>query len=668
MDSLVQASIDLDLVVSEAALRSTPEPDHCAIFDKAFRYLVQEGDDGTLGRPGFETLTYSQVLQLDFLVVGNLLRCHQRDLSSPTVTSFQGAKLPSKKSVKGVAASMLCKPMTTPDLNAIVVPPASTMPPSPEKCSPFESTVVLSSASVAPPPRETSFLSPPVRSLPTSDPTPSTETPWKYPLKTCRELWHSWFRGDASAPTSLGPLRNVMSVKFPDKLSKHRCSSTRSIMTRIEAAALEFVSANELDAMDMEALDAAFTKAVARAIGIDPSYKGTVRLAGLTHLTPDAVSAMSCSSLCRSASLSRLGVQKRSKKNPIHDSTGDDFTVNDSSDDGANDKTESAHPAAPPPWRFPTLTLREMWRCYFHGPFDGLSIPPTAGPLRHIQVVEPRRYFWESKRVIHLFATCAVDHHLVKHEDDIEKMTEEDSLSLLMRSAALFLGEQANGMLTRGGFEYRSLEQVLDLKCRTVGRRHKLGKNSTSDAVAPIQPKLLSEMTSPPQAPRSPPRPDVASSGSPPHKPMQPSRGVPKGWEFPRTSCRELWKRWFVGDQRVGPFCTLSRHDFGPKDDVSPRRLAAARLVVDTLIDVADTYKLAGRGVSVLPTMEEDELMVVFDRAFDVLMYNNPDGNIAGYGSNQIQPEYAEPCLYSTVARILALRKTRSSKRKRSEL
>ncbi|KAF0776237.1 hypothetical protein AaE_000063, partial [Aphanomyces astaci] len=86
---------------------------------------------------------------------------------------------------------------------------------------------------------------------------------------------------------------------------------------------------------------------------------------------------------------------------------------------------------------------------------------------------------------------------------------------------------------------------------------------------------------------------------------------------------------------------------------------------MDALIGIADTYMFVESGVSSLHLMSEDDVMVVFDRAFDVLMYNNPDGNVAGYGSNQIQPDYAQECLYTTVARVLA--PANASKRKRAD-
>ncbi|RHY15487.1 hypothetical protein DYB30_008036 [Aphanomyces astaci] len=679
MQTLIQMAIDLGLAVSEAALASLPRRDLPIVFDQVFRHLIQQTHDGSLARPGFEVLTYNTAVQLNYLAVAKILqRCPVTTPSrSPTPlpsSSFSEAK-PSANNPQAENPNHSVP-------NSFLIQLASTMP---AKASRWSIQPPTPPAAPTTSSASTSFLRTST-TTPTTTPMASTSTTtsttWLYPLVTCRELWQFWFRGDPSAPASMPALRHVMTSSIRDKPSKRRCSCARTVMSRLETAALEFTSVDHLDAMPREDLDAAFTRALRLVVmggDSDQSSNGETAAAFPTG-SKDPM-------LAEWGSLTYLTLSKRLfgprgwLSRGDSNATGYDTTTagGGDSDDVDDERTPRRRPAPSPSssatsssaaWEMPMLTVRDMWSCYFHGAY----VPPFVGPVRHVTSVKgstQQKTFSVAKRMVKQVAAVAVAHGLVESEDAVAALTETDSLAVFDRSFALFLGAQDDGSVTRPGFEDKQMAHLVLLKCCTVDKRLR---------VANLKHKQLQQQPATVVAQGhqpTDPAPDMKTGAPPPMADAKhcrrftwangKRRAVPEGWEFPRTSSQVLWKLWFRGDHEegIGPFRHLTPHDFGPEDTVSERRLVSARHVMDALIGIADTYMFVESGVSSLHLMSEDDVMVVFDRAFDVLMYNNPDGNVAGYGSNQIQPDYAQECLYTTVARVLA--PANASKRKRAD-
>ncbi|CAK4073193.1 unnamed protein product [Aphanomyces euteiches] len=141
------------------------------------------------------------------------------------------------------------------------------------------------------------------------------------------------------------------------------------------------------------------------------------------------------------------------------------------------------------------------------------------------------------------------------------------------------------------------------------------------------------------------------------------TRRAPENWMIPSITCQELWRRWFHGDMDsgVGPYRALTVADM--HDKRAKKRYYNARVVVDKLVAIAKANAFFDGS---LEALAEDESMVVFERAFIVLMHNNPDGNLAGRAPGQIRPENADACMFQTVARELS--PSAHKKRKQSEL
>ncbi|CAK4089702.1 unnamed protein product [Aphanomyces euteiches] len=140
------------------------------------------------------------------------------------------------------------------------------------------------------------------------------------------------------------------------------------------------------------------------------------------------------------------------------------------------------------------------------------------------------------------------------------------------------------------------------------------------------------------------------------------NRRAPEGWRWPSVSCREMWILWFRGDpdNEVGPFRNLEPADMcGTSKDI----YCYSKIAMDKLIDIA-LANLFVQTKSVLEELNEDELLSVFDQAYDVLLHHNPDGNLVGPNRDQLRPENAS----SFGARTIGHRISKLHTSRRAEL
>ncbi|KAF0697131.1 Aste57867_12125 [Aphanomyces stellatus] len=177
---------------------------------------------------------------------------------------------------------------------------------------------------------------------------------------------------------------------------------------------------------------------------------------------------------------------------------------------------------------------------------------------------------------------------------------------------------------------------------------------SLANDVEPIQEPWESDDDLALLAKRCPVQSSIVSKTKPKQHLTKPAMllNVPPKWELPSLTCRQLWTCWYFGDGQVGSYRHLC-HLHSNSAKLSTRRLTCARIVMSTCVAIATAHAFVTPHDDLL-TMDLETSLAVFERAFQVFMFNNPDGNLAGIGVGQIRPENTESCCYSTVARALS--------------
>ncbi|KAF0697120.1 Aste57867_12114 [Aphanomyces stellatus] len=145
----------------------------------------------------------------------------------------------------------------------------------------------------------------------------------------------------------------------------------------------------------------------------------------------------------------------------------------------------------------------------------------------------------------------------------------------------------------------------------------------------------------------------------------QTTHRAPEGWRWPSVPCRDMWQLWFRGDpaSQLGPFRLLQPSDMcGTSKDI----YCYSKIAMQKLVDIA-LANLLVRTVVMLEGMADDDadhpsLMAVFDKAYEILLHKNPEGNLVGPGRDQLRPDSATPYAARTIGhRISKLQVARRS-------
>ncbi|KAF0697161.1 Aste57867_12155 [Aphanomyces stellatus] len=459
----------------------------------------------------------------------------------------------------------------------------------------------------------------------------SGDTDWTFPITTTRILWEYWFRGDPAAPPAFaGPLRLVGRRLTTARERRSFGMAQRLVSWVVETAVAHDLAASEaaLATMPPPALLAVFDTAFALFLGLQED--GT---------------------------LARPGWEQRSFaqiawwKYPVVARACDPSSSSAAEDD---DEIEAKRPAARA-FEFPVTTCRQLWRLWFVG--DDTS---GRGPYRLLDHAcrSPlaRANFADAQRVITWLVDVAVTHGLIDGAAALATLARFELLVVFDEAFGVALDADDDGMLMRRGFEDFALDQVSQMKYTLVLRR-------------------LEMMPPSPPPPRVAPTTDSTALPSPQSSNKLfrwadgTARRAPEGWIFPQLSCRRLWCKWYFGDEgdddhdRVGPYRHLQPSDVGD-NSVMRRRLLAAQFVMEMLVGIAETQQFVSPHQE-MAALDQDDSLAVFERAFDVLMFNNPNGNLAGPNAGQVRPEIAEHVAFSAVARAMAPPSARSTKRRR---
>ncbi|KAF0697159.1 Aste57867_12153 [Aphanomyces stellatus] len=264
-----------------------------------------------------------------------------------------------------------------------------------------------------------------------------------------------------------------------------------------------------------------------------------------------------------------------------------------------------AHPETTPRW--PITSCGVLWGLWFHGDPDA---PPHVGPYR---CLDRTSFPADAIQVLDWLIATAMDHGLTSSASGPAALLRPELLALFDHVFVLALGVGDDGIVTHAAFDGLPLFKVAQKKF----------------------PEVHAWLF---------PRPQwfLWADGS--------CRRAPQDWTPPTVPCRELWTRWFYAADDMGPLRLLKPRDISSAK--ARATLVLVRRVIRTLTDIAMTHLFVLPGKS-LPAMDRESSLDVFERAFDVLMHNNPDGNLAGFGVGKIRPEKADRVLFSTVARAL---------------
>ncbi|KAH9139699.1 hypothetical protein AeRB84_016044 [Aphanomyces euteiches] len=627
--AVVATALEKRLIASEVALAAMPRSDLLDIFDQAFAYFLQTKQDGTLVRRGFRGLRFKQVVEFQYLRVAKRMELGAK-ASSPRVKKKAPPKDPRRTVDVEAEAS-------APDVNMMDDATANSF--------------LIRLASAAKEDEDSSPPSTPISANPANEQRSETMKDWVFPSVSCRVLWSRWFIGDSSGDFNVGPYRSLDRAVILDTKSRRKLQTARRVMKHlVEAAVASGIASDEdsLAKLPSHDLQAAFDVACGGLVGVDAT--GLATRAGFENRTLDDIAAMTFVTLDRrlnhkSAQRTSASAPSSPVRSPVADEEAIPLTPLAKKQDKANGEPSGDEGEGGKEWNFPSTTCRVLWGLWFfndtgpngsHTPFRNL----TAKDVRGKASIEK---FTMAKKIMKVLIDVAVDKKFVESEAALTSLARADSLRVFDKAFASFLGVSEEGRLTHRGFQDLSFQQITLAKYVSVYCQ--LNEASTESPLvskaAPIR--------------RSSTRTFKWSDGS--------ERRAPEGWELPRTNCRTLWENWFLGDTTgsgVGPYRELSDMDLG-QNPKSTKYLGAACLVVDKLLEIAETNEFVQAGVHDLAQLPEDDLVVVFERAFEVLMHNNPDGNIAGLDPGQIQPDYAEECQYTTVARLLSSEAKRSS-------
>ncbi|KAF0697153.1 Aste57867_12147 [Aphanomyces stellatus] len=604
IDRMTAIAVAHGIVRSVDALeRLTDADDLEAVFDQTLDRFLDVHSDGTIGRCGFEQYTRAQVEALMFTTVE--LRA-VRQTEPRTVPSHKDA---STKSTAIVA----------------------------EK----ESPVAYQPSPAHEPPQR----------IDTARREQTSCSSDEFPTTTCRHLWKMWFRGDLAVPQP-GPVRRLdVSHLNPNSRDRYVVAS-RVVNVLVETALkLDMVqSDDELDDMLEDELMAVFDRAFGHILGLQTD--GSLTQEGFQTRTWTQSNELRYTTIWPKLKLllPRLSLQPKETQATIL--CGPTII--------APASATNATRLIPTESMFPVTSCRAMWLLWFQGDANSPDLGPfckfVAASMHQNATIQSRIH--QAQRVMDLIAQSAVDLALVPSADALINMSRLQLGNVFEQAFQSFLGlTKARGTSKRLGFQGLSYEEAIELTYTSVIRRMQ-GKEEAN-----IKKTVLRLTTLPPNelsnddndsSARS--APDVTESAAGP---------IPVGWKLPPTTCRQLWLNWFFGDvSGVGPYRLLAARDFKTSES-SRRRLSSARLVMAKLIEIANTH------LFIMPEEELTELdgedsLVVFERAFHVLMFNNPHGNLAGLGSNQIRPKRADDCNYTTVS--LAMSQSASAKRMRAEI
>ncbi|KAF0697129.1 Aste57867_12123 [Aphanomyces stellatus] len=126
---------------------------------------------------------------------------------------------------------------------------------------------------------------------------------------------------------------------------------------------------------------------------------------------------------------------------------------------------------------------------------------------------------------------------------------------------------------------------------------------------------------------------------------------VPDGWAFPHLTCREMYVRWYRGDNAgIGPFRDIPNSRIPVY--ASRQHQQFAKKVSEEITRIALLHGLVP-SLDALTALPPPQLLDVFDQAYSIFLYANPKGTVVGPGAGRLAPREVHTCLAGKVYRII---------------
>ncbi|KAF0697160.1 Aste57867_12154 [Aphanomyces stellatus] len=426
-----------------------------------------------------------------------------------------------------------------------------------------------------------------------------------FPVTTCRALWRLWFHGDAAAAHNI-PYRLLL----PTLEAKHvqerfrRAKHVVDLIAETAVAHNVIPASSDMASFDSAALQHVFDQAFPLVFGIVGANRCPTR-AGFelsTYAELERDMYVSVFDRLRRSERPTEGTAVRSYAHRSPPTTTNERAPPVESIGGRS--------PPPPPWTFPpAVPWRAMWVLWFHGDPAELRV----GPFRFVVATSLDQASRANLEAAQTVMAVVAAEAAAPSDAAMAALSPAALVAVFDKALAVVLQVARGGRASRRGFQGLLLADAAQLPCDQAHAR------------------LVGQ--------------------SPP--------AWPRGKKLPATTCRQLWSHWFFGDPAAGvsPFRWLVPADLGRCHD-SKARLAHARTVVHALVAHVGLEDQNDVGM-----LAHEEAMAAFDRAFHVLMHDNPHGNLVGVGAGQVRPEKVDACLFSTVARALAASVQRKRRR-----
>ncbi|RLO02308.1 hypothetical protein DYB28_005845 [Aphanomyces astaci] len=279
---------------------------------------------------------------------------------------------------------------------------------------------------------------------------------------------------------------------------------------------------------------------------------------------------------------------------------------------------------APETWQFPTPTCRSLWTLWFYG---ATSSSPPICPFRLLKLCDVRDF--HSKRQLrdarllmrHFITTAIATDTTVASEASLHDLPLDTSLSIFDRTFDLILLAHPD-----------NLADHLHAKDPTL-----LPFRAVFDA---LPSELKDKLTPPPN--EDAPSAFTWSDGT--------QRVTPEGWVYPSELCKSMWLRWFLGVPEVGLGPLRCLRSGLMKVKPCRQQTSNNNVLWRKLSDVAIAHGFA-ESFDDLKEMLEIDLGICFDRAFDILLFHNPDGNL--FGPHRVATKRPTSYVVSSIHRLL---------------
>ncbi|KAF0719554.1 Aste57867_948 [Aphanomyces stellatus] len=121
------------------------------------------------------------------------------------------------------------------------------------------------------------------------------------------------------------------------------------------------------------------------------------------------------------------------------------------------------------------------------------------------------------------------------------------------------------------------------------------------------------------------------------HGPNVVARVAPYGWRWPRVSARVMWRYWFFGMAQSIPFGLREINVATMANPIEAGHALATRSLMQKLVDMAIAHGIVP-WESMLTVVPLTQMMAIFDAAFEILLYKNPEGPLVPKSMAAVDP------------------------------